>query len=225
VFTQVNGEVREERRVAFALTGARNAAFWSGADREAKCDIYDLKGLLEEFLEQFGFRGMTFNRRADSTALYLESATVQLGKNTLGEIGQLLPALAKRYDLRDGVFLAELNMDLLLSLFRPAARSFKALPAFPAIRRDVAMLVPETTAHESVLAAVRQAKPQNLEGIQLFDVFRGKNVAPGQKSLAYAFTYRNPERTLTDGEVNAAHDKLVEHFKKTLQATIREGEN
>ncbi len=223
VFGQANGQAQEQRRLAFLLTGLRQAPFWSGTEREARCDIYDLKGLLEEFLEQFGFRGVAFSRRADSTALFLESATLQLGKNTLGEIGMLTPVVARANDLRDPVFLAELNLDLLLSLFRPAARSFKPLPAQPAIRRDVAMLVPEATTHEAVLAAVRQAKPANLESTQLFDVFRGKNVPPGQKSLAYAFTYRHAERTLTDADVNAAHEKLVELFKTNLQAVLREG--
>ena len=69
---------------------------------------------------------------------------------------------------------------------------------------------------------VKQAKPANLEKVELFDVFRGKTIAPGQKSVAYAFTYRHPDRTLTDAEVNAAHEKLVEQFKQTLHATIRE---
>ena len=103
------------------------------------------------------------------------------------------PALARQYDLRDAVLLAELNLDSLLSLARRNAsgKTFKPLPAFPAIRRDVAMLVPEATTHEAVLNTVRQAKPQNLERVELFDVFRGKNVPTGQKSMAYAFTYRN----------------------------------
>jgi phenylalanyl-tRNA synthetase beta chain len=222
VFTQVNGQTREERRVAIALTGLRNGVYWSGEERDAKLDPYDLKGLLEEFLEQFGLRGVVYTRRAESTSLFLESATVSLGgKLPLGELGQLLPALAKRYDLRDAVLLAELNLDALLSR-RNAAKSFKALPAFPAIRRDVAMLVAEATTNELVLASVRQAKPQNLESVELFDVFRGKNVPEGQKSMAYAFTYRHAERTLTDAEVNGAHEKLVTHFKQSLQATVRE---
>ena len=144
------------------------------------------------------------------------------GKLPLGELGQLSPALAKKYDLRDAVLLAELNLDLLLQWRKPA-RTFKPLPAFPAIRRDVAMLVPEATTHEAVLSTVKQTKPQNLESVELFDVFRGKNVPPGQKSMAYAFTYRSAEKTLTDAEVNAAHEKLVEQFKKTVQAVIREG--
>lgn len=221
VFAKSDAQPREERRVAIALTGRRNPLFWSGGEREAKFDMYDLKGLLEEFFDQFGLRGMTYNRRAESTALFLESATVQLGKQQLGELGQLLPPLARRYDLRDAVFLAELNLDLLLARRNPS-RSFRPLPAFPAIRRDVAMIVPETTTHDAVLQVVKQTKPANLESVELFDVFRGKNVAAGQKSLAYAFTYRNPERTLTDAEVNASHEKLVEQFKTSLQAAVRE---
>lgn len=222
VFAQVNGQVREERRLAIALTGKRNSTFWSGEEREARMDVYDLKGLLEEFFEQFGARGLNYVRCADSSALFLESATIQLGKQSLGELGQLMPTVAKRYDLRDAVLLAELNLDLLLAR-RNTAKSFKSLPAFPAIRRDVAMIVPEIATHEDVLSAVKLAKAQHLEAVELFDVFRGKNVPAGQKSVAYAFTYRNPERTLTDAEVNSVHEKLVEQFKQKLQAVVREG--
>jgi phenylalanyl-tRNA synthetase beta chain len=164
---------------------------------------------------------VTYNRREQITPLFVESATVSLGKNTLGEMGQLLPTVARSYDLRDPVFLAELNLDLLLAR-RNTEKSFKPLPAFPIIRRDVAMLVPESLTHDRVLSALKQAKVPNLESVELFDVFRGKNVPEGQKSLAYAFTYRSPERTLTDEEVNAAHQKLVGQLKEALQATIRE---
>ena len=212
---------REERRVAIASTGQRASLFWSGDGRDAKFDVYDLKGLLEEFLEQFGLRGLTYARRPDSTALFLESATVHLGRFQLGEFGQLLPPLARQYDLRDAVLLAELNLDLLLARRNPA-KSFRPLPAFPAIRRDVAMILPEPTTHEAVLQVVKQAKPANLEAVELFDVFRGKNVPPGQKSMAYAFTYRHAERTLTDAEVNAAHEKLVAQLKERLKAVVRE---
>jgi phenylalanyl-tRNA synthetase beta chain len=220
VFTQQNGQIREERRVAIALTGQRSQTFWSGGERDAKFDVYDLKGLLEEFFEQLGGRGISWTRRADSTALFLESAEIHLGKQPLGEFGQLLPPLAKRYDLRDAVLLAELNLDLLLARCA-ASKSFKPLPAFPSIRRDVAMLVPEATTHDTVLAVVKQARAANLESVELFDVFRGKNVPEGQKSFAYAFTYRAADRTLTDAEVNAAHDKLVEQFRQKLAAVIR----
>jgi phenylalanyl-tRNA synthetase beta chain len=220
-FGTKDGTTREHRRLAIALTGERNPSFWAGEDRHARFDSYDLKGMLEEFLEQFGLRGLTYTQQPGSTALFLESATIQLGRNAIGTLGQLLPALARQFDLRDAVLLAELDLDQLLAR-RNTSRSFKPLPQFPAIQRDVAMILPESTTHDAVLNVVKQAKPRNLENIELFDVFRGKNVPAGQKSVAYSFTYRAADRTLTDAEVNAAHEKLVEELKQRLQAVVRD---
>lgn len=213
---------KEESRVSVAITGKRAPLFWSGSERDAKFDIFDLKGIVEEFLEQFGLRGVVFARRTEATPQFLESATVSLGGRVpLGELGQLSPVLAKKHDLRDAVFLAELNLDQLLARRNPG-KSFKPLPQFPAIRRDAAILVPEATTHDAVLQVVRQSRAANLESVELFDVFRGRNVPEGQKSLAYAFTYRSAEKTLTDAEVNASHGKIIEAFKAQLKATVRE---
>ncbi len=220
VFSGSGGETREERRIAIAITGNRSSAFWSGEQRDAKCDIYDMKGMVEELFEQLGVRGVQWNRNAESTALYLESATVVIGKHPAGEVGQLNPITARKYDLRDSVLLAEFNLDFLLSRRSPS-KSFKSLAAFPTVRRDVAMLLADDVSHDRVLSVVKQSKAQNLESIELFDIFRGKNVPAGQKSVAYAFTYRNAERTLTEAEVNSAHEKLVEQMKSQLNATIR----
>jgi phenylalanyl-tRNA synthetase beta chain len=221
VFVNNNAAPKEERRVAIALTGQRGANFWSGSERDAKFDVADLKGLVEELLEQFGVRGVVFTRREGATDLFLESASITLGgKLPLGELGLVSPVLGKKYDLRDAVLLAELNLDQLIAR-RNAAKSFKALPQFPSSRRDVAMLVPELVTHDAVLQTVKQAKAPNLEAVELFDVFRGKNVPEGQKSLAYAFTYRGTDKTLTDADVNAAHAKVVEALKAQLKAELR----
>jgi phenylalanyl-tRNA synthetase beta chain len=83
------------------------------------------------------------------------------------------------------------------------------------------MIVGESVAHDTVLETVRSAKPQHLERIDLFDVFRGRNVPPGHKSVAYAFTYRHPERTLTDAEVNATHERVVAQLVVKLPAQVR----
>ncbi|MBN2505061.1 MAG: phenylalanine--tRNA ligase subunit beta [Verrucomicrobia bacterium] len=222
VFSPSEGSPREGWRLAIALTGRRHAPFWSGADRDARCDIYDMKGVLEEFFEHYGARGVGFVRETESPATLVESAVLRWGKTDLGWLGQLAPALARQHDLRAPVFLAELDFDLLLSR-RNTARVSKLLPAFPAVRRDVAMFLPEAVTHEAVLRVVREARPANLETVALFDVFRGGNVPQGRKSVAYAFTYRHAERTLTDAEVNAAHEALVAVIGQTLGATVREG--
>lgn len=212
----------EARRVGLALTGQRDPLFWSGADRNAGYDVHDLKGAVEEFLEQFGVRGVVYGKHEGTTSLFLESAAIRLGGRVpLGELGQVLPALARRYDLRDPVWLAELDLDQLLAR-RIVARTCKPLPAFPSVRRDVAIVVSEAVTHDAVLAAVKEARPAHLESIELFDVFRGRNIPDGQKSLAYALTYRGADRTLVDAEVNAAHEKVVARLKQDLHAVVRD---
>jgi phenylalanyl-tRNA synthetase beta chain len=207
--------------VGIALAGQRHPRFWSGEEREAKFDIQDLKGVVEGFFEQFGVRGVGFIRRPKATRLFAESATMQLGREEIGELGWVLPALGKLYDLRATAMMAELNLDLVLTRRNPA-KSFRSLPAFPSIRRDVAMVVPEGVAHEAIVKVARETKAAGLEAIELFDVFRGGNVPQGQKSMAYALTYRASDRTLTDAEVNAEHQKVVAAFKERLRAAIRE---
>ncbi len=220
VFRQKDGQPAEQRQLALALTGARQRATWSGEARDAKADFFDLKGLLEDFFEAYGVRGVAFTRNPGHP-MFVEAADLFIGKQPLGTAGQLHPATARRHDLRDAVLLCELNLDLLLAR-RNTARAYKALPTLPAVRRDIAMLVSEATTHEAVLGAIKQAKAPNLETVEVFDVFRGKNVPEGQKSLAYALTYRGSDRTLTDAEVNAAHEKVVTQLKTTLQAVLRE---
>ncbi len=225
VFTQrQNGATKEERRVAIASPASARLNFWSGDERDAKFDAYDLKGLVEEFLEQFGVarRDVRANARKARRCFSNPPPIALGGKLPLGELGQFLPALAKKYDLRDAVFLAELNLDQLLARRNPA-KSFKPLPQFPVHppRRGDAGA---GSRRRTKPCCKRSSKPSRRiwKRVELFDVFRGKNVPEGQKSLAYAFTYRSAEKTLTDAEVNAAHAKIVEAFKSQLKATVRE---
>ena len=220
VFTPGENGESENRRLAIALTGHSAPAFWGASGDATMFDIRDLKGLLEVFLESFGVGGLTYQRRPEPTNLFVESAEIRQGPQLFGQLGLLLPTLGKKHDLRDAVLLAELDFDLLLKR-RKAARSFSALPAFPAIRRDVAMLVGESVTHDDVLKAVRKAKAPNLQNAEIFDIFRGKGIPDGQKSIAYAFTYRSTDKTLTDKEVDKAHAGLVEKLKSSLSATVR----
>jgi len=209
----------ETRSVALLLTGTRNAAFWQGDNN--KVDVSDLKGVVEGLLESLGIYGVEFVRREEADSLFLESAELRTGKQIIGQMGQLLPDLGKRYEAREAVYLAEINLDVLLQR-RTTNKSFKSLPQFPASERDVAMIVDESVTHSAVLGVVKKIKPANLVETQLFDVFRGKNVPEGQKSLAYSFTYRSGEKTLKDKEVNSAHDQLIVALKEQLPATIRD---
>ncbi|MFZ9854425.1 MAG: phenylalanine--tRNA ligase subunit beta [Limisphaerales bacterium] len=221
-FTRTASGLQERWRLAIGLTGLRRPEFWSGADRDAQCDLFDLKGILEDLFERIGLRAVTWTRRPEPTALFIESADLALGgKLVLGELGQVQPTVARRHDLRAPVFLAEIQLETVLDRSNPE-RSFKALPQFPEVRRDLALILPESISHDAVLNTIRQAKPNHLEKVELFDVFRGKHVAEGHKSVAYAFTYRSAERTLKDDEVSAAQTRIIEALRSKLGAQIRE---
>lgn len=220
IFTRGKQGLGETRSLGVALTGLRESGHPGASD--AKLDAGDLKGVVEETLERFGIRGVVYRRDEAPGEFFVESATILLGgKLHLGRLGRLHPAVARKLDLRDGVFLAELDVDQMLAR-RNANPGFKPLPAYPAVQRDVALILDEGVSHDDVLRVIRQAKPENLESVELFDVFRGRNIPEGRKSVAYAITYRHGERTLKDAEVTAAQEKIVTRLKSELAATIRD---
>jgi phenylalanyl-tRNA synthetase beta chain len=133
------------------------------------------------------------------------------------EIREIPAAQARKMDLRDAVFVAELDL--------PAAsrseKQFRELPKFPAVVRDMAMVVPEEVRHADVMVAIEKCHTKNLESVDLFDMFRGGQVPAGKKSMAYSLTFR-ADRNLTDAEVNAAHEQMKRQLEKMLPCEIRE---
>ena len=103
-----------------------------------------------------------------------------------------------------------------------AAMRYKPLSRYPAVERDFSLLLADGTSFAQVVDTIHTLGIAEVTSIQAVDLFRGKNVPEGQKSLAYAFTYRSPEKTLTDAEVNATHGKIIEAFKAQLKAAVRE---
>jgi len=159
---------------------------------------------------------------AKHSALAL-AVELRRGKATVGIAGQLLPALARGLDATAPVLVAEVGLDA----FAPTASAgrFTELPKFPAVTRDIALVVPLALSHAQIEAVLRSAKEPLLVGIELFDVFtdpRGEKIPADQKSVAYALTYRSGERTLTAEEVAQAHQKLKERLKAELSVSLRE---
>ena len=220
VFHADDGQPVEGWRLAIALTGRRFASFHEGAERDAVNEFADLKGIIEEFADQFGMRGISYERRDKSGEFFVELGSVKLGNKLVGTLGQFSPPLARRHDLKHPVFFAEFDLDQALQR-RTTRRNFKALPAFPGTRRDIAMLVADDTTHDAVLQSIRKAKPKNLESVELFDIYRGEGVEDGQKSVAYAFHYRSSEGTLKDKQVDEVHAKVIERLCEDLNAAIR----
>lgn len=220
VFCRRNGQPVEEERLALALTGSRFPPFWTKEKEAGDFDLFDLKGRLELLLEALGVRGAQWRRTESSGALFVEEGRLSIGQPVIGRLGQMRPLLAAQLDLKKPVLLAELDWRLLMAR-RYVEKSFQALPMFPSVRRDAAMLVDESISHAAVLQAVKKAKPDFLQTVELFDVFRGKGIPEGKKSVAYTFVYRDHRRTLKDEEVAAAHVKVIRRLQDEIAVEIR----
>jgi len=150
-----------------------------------------------------------------------EAARVFLGKKFLGVIGRLADALRGLFDLRTRPALLELDLELLIS--RGLARQrMAALPRFPGIRRDAALVLDEAVTWSQVAAAAGKVPCDLRESVEFLSTYRGEQTGPGRKSVALSVTYRAPDRTLTDAEVNDLHGELVRHLVEKLEASLRE---
>ena len=103
-----------------------------------------------------------------------------------------------------------------------AEKQFRELPKFPAVVRDVALVVEEGIQHGDIVATIEKNRNKILETVELFDIYKGSSIPTGKKSMAYSLTFRAPDRTLTDAEVNGAHEQLKRSLLQTLKCEIRE---
>jgi phenylalanyl-tRNA synthetase beta chain len=211
------GPVRESSRIALVAHGSRSPVGWK-PDREP-LDFYDLKGVVESIVEALGERRVTF---APASAEFLHPrarASLWVDGSPAGVLGELHPAVAAALELPRSVFVAELDAGLLLD--RWSAPRFTGVPKFPAVLRDIALVVPDATTAAAVESVLRAAGGSLLEGVVLFDVYRGAPLRDGQKSLAYSLQLRAPDRTLTDEEAGKVHEAIVAAAKAELGAELR----
>jgi phenylalanyl-tRNA synthetase beta chain len=208
-----DGSGNESLRLALVMTGRRDPLSWESATRDVKLDVADLKGALEELAGQLG---VTLEVQAADAG-----AVVSVGGESVGRMEWMTRAQAKKLDLRDEVLMAELDLERLLAGVN-ASRQYRELPKYPAVVRDVALVVDERVRHADVMAAIAKRPNKNLEQVMLFDIFRGGPVPTGRKSMAYSLTFRSPTGNLTDAEVNGAHDEIKRQLQQELQCEIRD---
>jgi phenylalanyl-tRNA synthetase beta chain len=202
---------KEERHLGVLLWGkVEDVPDWrSQTDREI--DLFDLKGALASVIPDLSLRPGRFPDFALPVDIYS-------GERMIGFGGQLSSATS---NAAGPVFAAELHADLVLQR-DDTTQKFREIEKFPAITRDVAMIVPEEISHKKILRAIQEPREPLLESVRLFDLFSGRELGAGRKSLAYRLTYRHPSRTLTHEEVTAAHAKIRERLRRDLGAELRE---
>lgn len=204
------------------LTGERHAAHWSG--EKGRVDFYDMKGIVELLLNYSGVTGVTYAPAQPSGYHPGRTAAIQLRNEngqaqTIGYIGQLHPELQQDLEL-DDTYIMELELEPLLAQ-ATFQIEYNALPRYPAISRDIALVVDKALPAASIVENIKQTAGTLLESLKVFDVFIDERLGDNKKSIALSCVYRHAERTLTDEEVTDLHDQVVASLEQTFQAELR----
>jgi len=217
---------REERRVAIAMAGGRAPESW--ATDSAVFDFYDLKAAVDAL---FGSLHLPGPELATEHADGVRADWVHPGRwatirakgqsEAIGVMAQVHPRVARRFDVETvELYAAEIDLARLLPLTREEV-GVRALPRFPAVERDLALIVRDGVPHEAVAGAIRSSAGPLLADLALFDVYRGAPVPEGHRSLAFSLTFRSPERTLAEDEVISAMEAIERELGAHFGASVR----
>ena len=210
--------VRQQAMLGAVIAGPQSDEHWSMESKTV--DFFDLKGDLEAIIG-LTVAGTEFSfRRATHSALHPgQCAEILRNDRVIGYIGAVHPTLEKPFGLNGKTIVFELELDALLTANLPAAQ---AVSRFPANRRDIAVVVDETVAAADVIKVIRKVGENQLVGVNLFDVYQGKGVEPGKKSLAIALTLQDNTRTLEEKEIAEAVETVVSALKSEFNASLRD---
>jgi phenylalanyl-tRNA synthetase beta chain len=212
------GRLVESQGIAGLVAGPALPEQW-GTDRRS-VDFYDLKSDVEALFALTGRQSAISYVAAARECLHPgRSAAIYDGKSQVGWIGQLQPELARKLELREAPWIFEIGID---PSFRSEVPVFREISKFPAIRRDLAVVVNESVTLDELRESVNLAAKGLLRELAVFDLYRGKGVEPGRKSIALGLILQETSRTLTDGEADAVVAAVIERVKGDLKAGIRE---
>lgn len=209
----------EPRRLGIALGGPRDERVFLGD--AALLDFYDLKGAVDEVLARLAIAAATFVPTQAAGFHPGRTAELLIDGQSAGVLGEIHPLVRERFDLPQlPILVAELDLRVLLDA-ASEDRIMKPISRFPAVSQDIAVVLDEGVSAASVRAAIVAAGGDLLADAVLFDLYRGEQLGAGKKSLAYALTYRAMDRTLTDAEVSAIQDRIVQALRAQFGAILR----
>lgn len=210
----------ETRGAAFAWMGLGTPDHWSGARRGV--DFSDIKGVVEQ-LAALASVTLTFAETDRPFLVAGRAASVLINGQAVGVLGQLAPAIGEARELpaTSEVYVAEIDLDAVTAASPLETRRAVPLPRYPFVVRDVSMLVANTLSAETVRDTIRSAAPETLVQVREFDRYEGKGIPDGKVSLSFRLTFQSPERTLTDDEVQAAMQRIIDALTRDLQAAQR----
>jgi phenylalanyl-tRNA synthetase beta chain len=213
---------REPQILAAIWTGSRYEASWH--DQVTDCDFYDIKGVVEDLLKALQIEGIQYTQVPENECAYTRagySAQILSHNILLGLVGEIHPAVLEHYDLKQTAFLFEIYLEHLAPLINDSRQS-KPIPKFPAIFRDITIIINNDIETQKVVAEAQNRQEALVERLDLLNVFEGNPIPEGKKSVSLRVTYRSSVKTLKDEDVTPIHqsiaDRLVEAFEASLPA-------
>ncbi len=206
----------EQKHLTLFLTGNRNQETWTASQKPT--DFFLFKGYVNAVLERLGIQ-KTQNQPLTSD-VFSEGIAVNLGKDTIVEIGVVKKSILKHFGIKQEVFFADFNWAAILKLISNKIK-FVEIPKYPEVRRDLALLIDQTVTYESIYTIAKQTEKSLLKNIDLFDVYEGQNLPEGKKSYALSFSIQDSSKTLTDEQIDKIMTKLQKNFESELGAVLR----
>jgi len=201
-------------------TGSRRSPCW--AEKAENCDFYDIKGAVEALLWALGRADASFTQMPEAECCYTRpgyTARIAYDNQYLGLIGEMDPGVLKRFDIKQPAFCFEIDIDTLIPLL-PEAPAFAPVPRFPATSRDLTLIVDSGVEAAAIISAARAQAADIVEDVSIFDVYAGKPIPEGKKSISIRIVYRSHDTTLEDQQVNAVHQQITDYLLQQFQATL-----
>ena len=219
-FPQEDDRLPKEVKYLVGLAlGVDRDPHWAFSPRTV--DFYDIKGCVEDLFEALQVKGIKFDRAEDIPYLHPGKASrILFEGEVLGVLGEVHPQVLGNYEIRDKAYLFEIDFETMVKGRREGKR-FRPLPKFPAVYRDLSMVVDDALEAERVVEAIWTFREPFIDEVQLFDIYRGSPVPEGKKGVSCRIRYQASDRTLTDEEVNQHHEKVISQLKEIFQAELR----
>ncbi len=184
-------------------------------------DFYDMKGIIEDLLSVLKIKDAEYVTCTDNTTFHPgRCAKIEKDGRTIGVFGEIHPYVSKNFGMDIRVYVAELDFNSLYEFYTEDAK-YKQLPKYPAVSRDIAMLIDDSINVYEIEKIIKKCSGNILEGYKLFDVYKGAQIPKGKKSVAYSVTFRADDRTLTDEEISEVFNKILAKLEKELNAQLR----
>ena len=211
------GSYAENNHLSLLVTGTKTEGGWN--NKAQKTDFYFIKAVVEQIIVLAGLQVTDFTVTANEKLS--NAVELKIKNEPVAVIGEVNKKTAGKFDCKQPVFAADINWDKLVQLNKKNRISFKEISKFPAVQRDLAIVVDKSIAYQQIEKTTFAAKLGKLKNVSLFDVFESEKLGTNKKSMAVSFTFLDEEKTMTDSEIDAMMNKIIGVYEKELNAEIR----